>query len=233
MGKVSLAEHMQEVSQAPGRGGPFVTISRQYGCFGFALGMLLQDILNEDAAASPASRGGLAGGHVWRIYNREILDRLARQTKLPADLLDAIGRGRPSMVRDLLHALANEHVPSGLVIRDRINTIIRGMACQGHAIIIGQGGSAVAQDVPNGLSVRLEAPLEWRVSQIAIRRGMSMDAAARDIEQKESEREYLRQIYLSRHPRTPIYQLVYDCSAFTLAQIAQHVVGMMRLKRMA
>jgi hypothetical protein len=33
-----------------------------------------------------------------------------------------------------------------------------------------------------------------------------------------------------RFPRKPAFHLVYDCSAFTLAQIAQHIVYAMRLR---
>ena len=73
MAKVSLAQHMKEhrTSQEEGLDncGPFVTISRQFGCYGFSLGLLLLDILNEETQ-----------GASWQIYHKDILSRLATYT---------------------------------------------------------------------------------------------------------------------------------------------------------
>jgi cytidylate kinase len=78
--------------------------------------------------------------------------------------------------------------------------------------------------------VRLEAPEDWRVKQIAFREGLSETEARLRIQAEEREKDYLKKIYETRFPRKPAFNLVYDCSAFSLAQIAQHVVQAMKLK---
>ena len=50
MAKVSLEGHMREQlqdvgEQEQGRVGPYVTISRQFGCYGFSLGLLLMEMM--------------------------------------------------------------------------------------------------------------------------------------------------------------------------------------------
>jgi cytidylate kinase len=184
------------------------------------LGLLLLDILNEEAEP----------GTTWRIYHKEILDRLARETNLATIILERQRSSKPRLLVDFFRSLSGEKVPSGYEIRNRITTIIRGLAIEGHAVIVGQGGAGATADLPNGLSIRLEAPEEWRVKQIAFREGVSEAQARTRMHAKEVEREYLRKIYEARFPRKPSFNLTYDCSAFTLAQIAQHVVYMMKLR---
>lgn len=224
MAKVALPAYMREkVWWEPPRkakAGPFITISRQFGCYGFSLGLLLQEILNEQ---SPANRA-------WQVYNKEILNRLATETHLATDMLEAQRRAKPKLVLDFFSSFSPEHIPSGYEVRKRVTTIIRGLASRGRAIIVGQGGVGATADLPNGLSIRLEAPYEWRASQIAYREHVTKPQARLLIDRREQEREYLREMYERMFPRKPAFNLVYDCSAFTLAQIAQHVVCAMRIK---
>lgn len=221
MAKVTLAGKMRELRwQVPPHIGPFVTISRQYGCWGFSLGLLMMEILSENAPP----------GQTWRIYHREILDRLARETDIASDMLDALRRSKPSLIVDFFQAFSPKRIPSGFEIRNRITTIIRGMAIQGHAIIIGQGGAAVTGDLPNGLSVRLEAPLEWRAEQVMFREDITTAQALECLVKKEHERDFLHDLYSRKFPRTPAFDLTFDCSTMTLAQIAQLTVHAMKLR---
>jgi len=227
MAEVSLSAHMQEDPKRTDReeevrnAGPFIAISRQYGCYGFSLGLLLLEVLNDEATA-PAQ--------AWRVYHKELLERLASETKHGEDVLDRERRSRPRPFLDLFRSFGRERVPSGFEIRNRMTALIRRLAIEGHAIIIGQGGAGATHDLPNGLSVRLEAPLDWRVKEIALRGGLTETEARLRVRAKEREHAYLERIYSKRFPRRPAFQIVYDSSVFTLAQIAQHVVYAMKLK---
>lgn len=225
MAKVSLAEHMQErpeqeLEEHPENVGPFVTISRQYGCWGFSLGLLLLDILNDFAEP----------GREWKIYQKEILDRLASETNLAREVLEEQRRAKPRMLASFIRSLSGEKIPSGQEVRNRMMTIIRALAVNGYAILVGQGSAGATSDLPNGLSVRLEAPEEWRAKQVAFREGLSETEARLRIQAKQREREYVRKIYQTRYPRKPAFHLVYDCSVFSLAQIAQHISYAMKLR---
>jgi hypothetical protein len=162
---------------------------------------------------------------VWKIYHREILERLATETNLAADLLDRERRAKPRLLVDFFRSLSPERIPSGFEIRNRITTIIRGLAWEGYAILIGQGSAGATQDLPNGLSIRLEAPLDWRVRQVAEREGLNEVQAKLRIQAVEEEREYLRKIYETKFGRKPPFHITFDCSVLTLAQIAQLVAA--------
>ena len=228
MAKVSLSDNMQEHPKESAQAkdvqnaGPFVAISRQFGCYGFSLGLLLMEVLNDDAEP----------GEGWRIYHKEILQRLATETNMAADLLERERKAKPRLFLDFFRSLRKDRVPSGYEIRNRITSLVRSLAVDGHAILIGQGSTGATQDLPNGISVRLEAPLDWRVKEVAFREGVTETEARLRIRAKEREEAYLARVYAIRYPRKPAFHLVYDCSVFTLAQIAQHVVYAMRLRRL-
>jgi len=203
--------------------GPFITISRQFGCYGFSLGLLLMEILNDDAAPE----------ETWRIYHREILERLATETNMAAELLDREQAEQPRLLVDFFRSFKKSRIPSGYEIRKGITTIIRGLAMDGHAILIGQGGAQATHDLPNGLWLRLEAPEEWRCREVALREGLSETQARKRVAEMEKQREEVRKLYRKQLQRVPEYHLTYDCSVFTLAQIARHVVQAMRIKGLA
>jgi hypothetical protein len=226
MAKLSLSDHMKEQrtedSDELKDAGPFVTISRQFGCYGFSLGLLMLEILNDDAPP----------GRTWKVYQKEILAKLATETNMAEEILERERRSKPRLIVDFFRSLSKDRIPSGYEIRNRITTIIRSLAMEGHAIIIGQGGAGATQDMPNGLSLRLEAPDEWRVREVALREGLNETKAKLRVLAKEQEREYLRKLYQARNPRDPAFHVVYDCSVFTLAQIAQQAVYAMKLRHM-
>jgi len=224
MGKISLVSHMKQKERAlvegPKEGGPFITISRQYGCHGFTVGLLLMEVLNEEAGAE----------QTWHIYQREILSRLATETNLAMEFIERERLAKPSWVGEFVRSLSGRHIPSGGEIRGRITTIIRGLALEGHTIIVGQGGCWATRDLANGLSVRLEAPHEWRVRQIAARDNMPEAQARVRLDRIERQREYLCRLHESRSRRRTAFDLVYDCSRFTLAQIGQQIAYAAGLK---
>jgi hypothetical protein len=226
MAKVSLAKHMLEqfrLERSSRKVGPFVTLSRQYGCYGFSLGLLLQEILNEELPASAS----------WKVYGKYILEGLARETHMAEEALQQERLARPHLILDFFRGFSESRIPSGYEIRRRITVILRKLAIGGRAILVGQGSTPATTDLPNGLSVRLEAPEEWRVQQISIREGIGAERAMKRIRDKEKEREYLREFFAKKFPRTPPFHLTFDCSVFTLAQIARQVALALQQKGMA
>ena len=80
------------------------------------------------------------------------------------------------------------------------------------------------------LSIRLEAPEEWRLKQVAFREGLTETQAKIRIAEEKEKREYLHKIYERRHPRKPVCHLTFDCSVFSLAQIATMVYRAAKIK---
>ena len=201
--------------------GPFITISRETGCEGYKVGDILLEMLqNTDEQKR------------WRLFKKEILKQLAEDTGVSEEIIEEERHAVPNLVRDFFKGMGKGTVPDGIEIRSKITTMIRSIAIEGHAIIIGQGSTAVTNDIRNGLSVRLEAPKDWRVVRICTRENITRDQAIAFINDQETKRAHLRRIYEQSNPRVPPFNLVFDNSTFTAEQIAQLVFKAMEQKKM-
>lgn len=199
--------------------GPYLTISRQFGCQGHELGQYLQEKLNERDEQSR-----------WKMYYKELLRQLAEDTGLTQDLIERERLSKPSLFRDFLRGLKKSTFPDGYEIRNKITLMVRTVAFEGYSIIIGQGGAAATADITNGLSVRIEAPRDWRIARISIREKIDKTAATAKIEEIEQQRKFIRKLYEEKNPREPAFSLVFDNSIFKKEQIADLILQAMEQK---
>jgi cytidylate kinase len=136
------------------------------------------------------------------------------------------------LLKDFLRGLKKSGIPDGYEVRNKITMMVRTIAFEGHAVIIGQGGTAATGDLANGLSVRVVAPRDWRIARICRRENLEKQTAIAKIEQIEKEREHLREIYERQNPREPAFNLMFDNAMFTNEQIADMVIFAMEEKNL-
>ena len=202
--------------------GPYITISRQFGCDGYGLGDLLLEELNKRAGDE----------NKWKIFKKDILKELAESTGLAEEVIEKERIAKPSLLKDLLRGVRKNNIPDGYEIRNKITIMVRTVAFEGHAIIIGQGGTAAAADLSNGLSVRLEAPKEWRIAKVSRRENLKRQEAILKIEEVEKNRKHLRKIYEQQNTREPAFNLVIDNAAFTKEEIVEMIIFAMEKKNL-
>lgn len=225
LSKVNLATFMRDRREQEAslkQPGPFLTISREYGCSGYFLGLLLVDLLSgEHTSRQP-----------WKVYHREILHYLANETNIAEEILDRVRRERPTLLNDIFRSFSPANEPPGFQIRNRVDNIVRGLAYEGNAIIIGMGADGATSEIPNGLRIRLVGPVEWRTVKVAESQGVDLQEARQIILKRDREWEEMRKAFSCRFPRHPSFDIVYDCESFALSQIAQDIVQAMRLRKM-
>jgi cytidylate kinase len=201
--------------------GPYITISREPGCEGYKVGDLLLEMLNKHDPH-----------HRWRLFKKEILHQIAQDTKLADEIIDRKRHAVPSLVKEFFRGMSKDGVPDDHEIRRKIANMVRVVAYEGYAIIIGQGGTAAAADIPNGLSIRLEAPKKWRMIRVCKRDNLSKEDALAKIEHEEEKRIYIRKLYEEANPHTPAFNLAIDNSVLKAEQIASLIYRAMQLKNM-
>jgi hypothetical protein len=224
MSKPTISSYIRENLEDLGEKtdpGPYLTISRQYGCDGYELGDLLLKKLGERA-----------GEGVWRLYKKDILKQLAEDTGLAEEVIERERLAKPSLLRDFFRGMRGSTIPDGFEIRNKITVMVRTVAFDGHAIIIGQGGTAAAADLENGLSVRLEGPREWRITRVSYREKLARQAAIARIDEIERQRKHLRKIYEEKNPREPAFNLLIDNSMMSIDQLAELILYTMEQKNL-
>lgn len=213
-----LRDHLDDLDRKQNPG-PYLTISRQFGCQGYELGQYLLEKLNERDEQSR-----------WKMYYKELLRQLAEDTGLTQEIIERERLSKPSLLKDFLRGLRKTTIPDGYEIRKKITLMVRTVAFEGYSIIIGQGGAAATADIDNGLSIRVEAPREWRIARISIREKIEKTAAAAKIDEIEQQRKYIRKLYEEKNPREPAFALMFDNSIFKKEQMADLILLAMEQK---
>ncbi|AQT68004.1 hypothetical protein STSP2_01158 [Anaerohalosphaera lusitana] len=216
MGKPTLSSYIRENLDDLGKKtepGPFVTISRQFGCDGYELGDLLLEKLNILEPDTP-----------WRLFKKEILRDLAEETGLAEEVLEHERMAKPSLIKDFFRGMKRNNIPDGYEIRNKITLMVRTVAFEGHAVIIGQGGTAATADLENGLSVRIEGPRDWRIARVSRRQSLDRKAAVQAIEDVEKQRKTLRKVYEQQNPKEPAFNLTIDNSVFNKEQAVDLII---------
>lgn len=224
MHKLTLSTYIHEKMDDPesrSKPGPYVTISREPGCEGYKVGDVLIEMLNDHDQQQR-----------WRLYKKEILRQLAQDAELAEEIIERERHALPSLLKDFFRGMSKGNIPDGYEVRSKITTMVRTVAYHGHAVIIGQGGCSVTADIANGLSVRIEAPKEWRALRVSARDNLSEEQAIAKINAEEENREHLRKIYEESNRRIPTFNLVVDNSVLTAEQIASLIFHTMQLKAM-
>jgi cytidylate kinase len=203
--------------------GPYLTISRQFGCDGYAIGKAVVDMVNEDLGDEDKQ---------WQIYQDEIIDKLVEDTGVKREIIEKERLAKPKFFKDLFRGLKGKGTIDSLEIRRQISIIVRELCFEGNAVVIGHGGAAATMGLKNGLCVRIEGSKEWRLAKICRDQKISKVAALNLIEERDKQRRDLQKYYMDKNPRQPAFNLMIDNSMFSEQQIAEMIVEAMKKNKL-
>jgi cytidylate kinase len=191
---------------------PVVTISREAGIDAGAVAHHLATKL-----------GG--GGEPWLAFDRELIDHVALEHRLPADAVSARDEHDDSILEFAIHGLTTE-AATGEAIPLKIAATVRGIAARGRAIIVGRGGQAILAEHVAAVHVRLVAPEPWRAARQAASSGLDAAAALKAIRQVDADRARYIRAHYSRDGADPLlYHLVLNMARLTDEQAAAAIAA--------
>ena len=184
---------------------PCITISRQFGALGGALGQALAEELgftcwDQELVHAVARRSGM---------DEQMLATVDEQTRTTIDLfIDGLLRGRTYSEGEYLR---------------QIGRLIQTISAHGSGIIVGRGGQFLL-DSSETLHVRTVCPLGPRIRGVAQRRGVSESEAKAIIEKGEKERQAFIQKHYGRDVTDPAtYDLTVNVGSFSVEKAVQIV----------
>jgi cytidylate kinase len=205
--------------------GPVITISREYGCPSKVIAQKLSEILSE--------RKNAAGEKfIWKWYNKEILEESAKQLQMdPSKIKYVFDYEKKGMLEDFFSSFA-QYYQSDRKIRATIGKVIREIAEQGHAIIVGRGGIAITRDMPNSLHINLEGPLEWRALMISERYCLTLEKARETCIDIDKKRKEFRDFFQGKNTDYTRPDATFDCMTLTIDEIVSTIVKMVELRKL-
>ncbi|MHB8993851.1 MAG: cytidylate kinase-like family protein [Armatimonadota bacterium] len=187
---------------------PVITISRNMGSGGITTGQLIAEKLN------------------FAYYDKEVIEQIAAETGSSSEHIARYDeRPRDVVSSMMLNLLDSRNVGDTVYLR-ALHRVMKSIAKEGRAVIVGRGGGCVLHDA---VRVRLVAPFDIRAQRMAM---------VRDITEKEAEqivlasdhdkKRFLRHFFGCDVNDPMLYDLVINTGTLSLDHAADLIVARVR-----
>ena len=135
---------------------PVITISRQAGSGAHVVAeALVAGLQAGDPQASPP----------WTMFDRDLVERVLKDHKLPERLAEFMPEDRVSGIADTIDELLGVHPSTWTLVRKTADTILR-LAEIGNVVVIGRGGNVITDRLAYAFHVRLVGSVPRRIQHL-------------------------------------------------------------------
>ena len=161
-----------------------LTISRQFGAGGITLGKMASEKLG------------------YHFYDEEIIQLVAKKAKVSKHWVESMEKEAGGKFQRLISGLVSKSLVQRILDDQRgyidediyvelLHTVIRKIADEGEAVLIGRGSQYILKDHKDTRHVLLVADKEHRIKFIEERYNLSADKATRVVSTEEKKRTVL------------------------------------------
>jgi len=217
-------------------GSPMKTLSDFVSAYSRVLARREEEEARRQVCQPPivVSRQVGSGGHLvaeklaqrlgFALCDKQILDELATRAKVPRDFLEMLDE-RPAKALELLGASLLRGV--GLTPEDYERLLKSGLKALlklGSVVIVGRGAIFLAEP-RKALRVRIVAPRELRIRNLAQRLNVSAEEAAHRLQQIEKERaEFLRRYFNAEEASAECFDIALNTECLTIDDCVELVL---------
>jgi cytidylate kinase len=204
-------ERTRTASPAP-RARPVITVSRQFGARGAAVGHAVADRLG------------------WSYWNRELVDEIAHNAHVSERLVRAFDERHQAGVIETLRSMVNFGPLSASDYFRELARVVHTIASHGDAVIVGRG-VAFMLDPAATLRLRVVSPMADRIAGLIEREGITEAAARAEIASMDAQRrEFVRDHYALDADDPSGYDLHVNTGTTPIDQCAEVVVAALRAR---
>jgi cytidylate kinase len=226
--KIDLKKYMNErdAMRSGKKPGPVVTISREYGCEANDLAIkLIRRITTKQEEKTHFTP--------WKYISKEVITDSAKDLKLsPRRLEQRVITHGTNPVSDIFSGLSGSYGITDEEIIEHVRDIVETYGRNGNVIIIGRGGSTITQNIPRSLHIRLVAPLDWRIRQVAEKKGMDPTEARAHIMLRDHERRMWTEHLTGQSFSFDLYDVVYNRRTMKTEEIVDSIFRLMEERGM-
>lgn len=191
---------------------PLVTVSREFGALGAAIGELAAKKLG------------------FSFWDQEIVHVIAEETGANEALLASLDEQARSRIEDFINESIIGAEATVVEYVNQLIRVVRTIERHGAAVVIGRGAQFILAPEA-ALTVRVVCPYETRVGRYAEREGLDRREAERRLTQVERERKAFIRRHYNRDVSDPShYDLVLNTRNLPPHQAADLIVAAYRAK---
>ena len=157
------------------------------------------------------------------LYDREIIDAVAKEARTDTDTTKAHDEGAPDAMREIIVGFLEGR--GGLTASAYLHHLVRvfrAIETKGNAVIIGRGASCV---LSNSFRVRVVAPFDLRVERIHVIDGVTLEQARRTVLESDKQRKGFVKGHFGCDPDDPLtYDLIINTAGKSIEHTAELIV---------
>ncbi len=200
---------------------PFITISREFGCYGFSLAQDLAKNLNKLTETDIP----------WAAFNRQLLKQIQQELRVNELLVESLDEKVENTISDFFSSFGG---PFQSYFYTKMFRTILALAHQGQSIIVGRGAAIITRDVPHGLHIRTVAGKEWKILSIMKQKKCNEKDAKKFLSRMKREREGYVNKYLGKNLTDPCwYDLTFNCEKFSVEEIISIILNTLEIRGIA
>lgn len=210
--------------------GPVVTISRECGCSANRIATKLSKILTGYNYLSDTKTEV-----EWKWVSKEVIEMAAVELETNPNRIKDVFLGEiKKNIHEVTTAFSNSKVydADDQQVIDTVKSIIRSIAEEGHYIIVGRAASVIAQDIPRRLSIKLQAPLDWRINRIMQVSNLSWADAQLYVLETDRQRNLFVEHLAGRPLVNTDFDLVFNYATLLDDHIVDVVINVMKNKKL-
>ena len=181
-------------------------------------------------SSEPGSGGtvvaqGIAKRLGFDYFHRDIVEGIAKSAEIRKDVIDTIEKERLSGIEDFIASLIEDQYIYPGIYMEHLLKVIGTIAKHGSAVIVGRGANFILPP-DERISVRVIAPLEVRIQNIAGWHKISAEKAKRRVIGRQSKRRaFVRQSFNAKITDPNNYDLTINTSALKIESAVEAVIG--------
>ena len=209
--------------------GPVVTISRECGCSAKRIATKLSKILTGYNYLSETKTDV-----EWKWVSKEVVELAAQELEMdPGKIRNVFLREVKQSIHEVSTAFSTSKVydADDQQVIDTVKAVVRSIAEEGHYIIVGRAASVISQDIPKRLSVKLQAPLDWRINRIMQISNMSWADAQQYVLEIDRQRDLFVEHVAGRKLDNNDFDLIFNYSTMLDDHIVDVIVNVLKNKK--
>lgn len=193
--------------------GPIITISREKSAGGTSIAEILAKKL----------------GRKWEFYNKDIIEKIASESKVSIDKIEEIDEKNSSYLDSIIESLIGKDYYSLDSYYRSLIKVLTEIGSKGHVIIVGRGANFLFKDA---LKVRIIADDEFRIDWEIQNYHLSRREAVNKLKKVDKERSlFVYNLYNKEISDPKYYDLVIKISPNLTIEKAVDIIALVARKR--
>ena len=178
----------------------------------------------------PGSGGSMVAQKVAKrlgfdYFNRDIIEGIAKSAKIRTRVIETLEKERLSGIDDFIASLYKSQYLYPGIYMEHLLKVVNTIAKHGRAVIVGRGANFILPPAER-FSVRVLAPLELRIQNVARAYGVNDEKAKQRVIRRESRRRaFIRKSYNADISDPENYDLTINTGRMSIEASVEAVIA--------